>query len=615
MTNTSEVSRKFQKLLKTAQESPILDEKIGIYRILMEKDVAASYEAAALLAYQNRFWTSQHAPEVEIWLRKGIRKDVPWCSLTLGWMFQEGLGVSKDPEEALRFYLDAAQAGLGEGYFRLGTLLVSGVFGERSPEKAAPYFWEALQRGHEKSKEYLKKMSSWQLVSEDAFGVREDLLALKRFLPSALDKQLSLGDGRVLTKDELIEEANQGGAEALYQLGLFFLDGVHGFGADEYKGANCLASAAERGHGAALYELANLHILGKGVPQDYKKARELLESAASQGNGDAMNRLGDWYAEKEESDRDWSLALFWYQRGVEKHNQQAMLTLGKCYLDGVGIEKNRDRALVLFRMMAKKKSLKGMNWLGKTLLQEPDLHVQEEGLQWLRKSAREGDSEGMYLLYICYSEGWGGISKDEKEALTWLIFSARRGYDLAQKELGLRIARKLYRPPSHEEEFQWLQMAALSGDAPAMSALGLLYLNGNSYVEINGMAGRTFLEKAAHAGWADAQMNLAHLYRQEKEKENHLEIADYWQQEAFRNGSTEAYYLEGLRLWNEGNQDEGIERFTYAADYHFTPAAVQLGDIFKEEGRIDKARFWYEQALDAQDFPKEDIERRLRELG
>lgn len=613
--NTSEVPKKFHKLFNKAKAAYTLDEKVEIYKALMDNEVAAAYEEIALLAYQNRFWTAKRSAEVEIWLRKGIRREVAWCSLVLGWMFNEGIGVTKDPEEALEHYLKAARAGLSEGFFGLGKLLVSGVFDERAPEAAAPYFWEAVQRGHEKAKEYLRTMSAWHLVSPEAFSGEDDLLDSKRFLKKALGSDVLLNSKVAWTKDQLIEEANQGNAEALYQLGQFFLSGKNGFPLDEYKGANCLTAATERGSLAAQYELANLHILGRGVPKDYGKAKNLLEEAAAKGNTDAMNRLGDWYREGTEESPNWPLAIFWYQKGVEKKNLDAMLTLGICYLEGTGVEKNVERALILFRMMANEKSFVGMNWLGKTLLRQSDSNSSAEGLSWLRESARSGDPEGMYLLYVSYSEGLGGLARNDKEALAWLLFSARRGYGEAQKELGLRIARKNYRAPSGEEEFQWLQSAANAGDLPAINALGLLFLLGNSKIEADEEQAFSFFEKAANGGLADAQMNLSRLYLEGRQIEKRPDLAAFWEQKAFLNGNTEAYYLYGLRQWEEGNEEESIEKLTYAADYHFTPAAIKLGDIFKEQGRIDKARFWYEQALEFQDIPAEDILERLKTLA
>ena len=60
---------------------------------------------------------------------------------------------------------------------------------------------------------------------------------------------------------------------------------------------------------------------------------------------------------------------------------------------------------------------------------------------------------------------------------------------------------------------------------------------------------------------------------------------------------------------SSGRREEGIHNLTYAADQKYPLAADKLGDIFRDTGKIEKARFWYEQALEYGDVAaKEKLE-------
>jgi len=108
--------------------------------------------------------------------------------------------------------------------------------------------------------------------------------------------------------------------------------------------AERLAKAADAGDAEAMYNLGLLHANGKGVAQDYGKAREWYQKAADAGNALAMNNLGDLYYYGKGVTRDYGKACEWYQKAADAHEATAMYNLGWLYETGKGVARDYDKA-------------------------------------------------------------------------------------------------------------------------------------------------------------------------------------------------------------------------------------------------------------------------------
>jgi uncharacterized protein len=65
-------------------------------------------------------------------------------------------------------------------------------------------------------------------------------------------------------------------------------DGQTAYEAANYSRAMAiLQPLAAKGDDCAQYQLGEMHMLGRGVPEDKAKARELFKQAAAKGNGKA----------------------------------------------------------------------------------------------------------------------------------------------------------------------------------------------------------------------------------------------------------------------------------------------------------------------------------------
>lgn len=116
--------------------------------------------------------------------------------------------------------------------------------------------------------------------------------------------------------------AEMGNAEALFNMGIFYLEGM-GCDQDMEKCANYLHRAARRRHPEAQFAYADLLSNGWGVEQDEKRAMKWYLDAAENGHVEAMYRLGEIYEEGRIVPEDLAAAAKWYNAACEKGHRMA----------------------------------------------------------------------------------------------------------------------------------------------------------------------------------------------------------------------------------------------------------------------------------------------------
>ena len=116
--------------------------------------------------------------------------------------------------------------------------------------------------------------------------------------------------------------AEMGNAEALFNMGIFYLEGM-GCDQDMEKCANYLHRAARRRHPEAQFAYADLLSNGWGIELDEKRAMKWYLDAAENGHVEAMYRLGEIYAEGRIVPEDLAAAAKWYNAACEKGHRMA----------------------------------------------------------------------------------------------------------------------------------------------------------------------------------------------------------------------------------------------------------------------------------------------------
>jgi TPR repeat protein len=128
---------------------------------------------------------------------------------------------------------------------------------------------------------------------------------------------------------ELLSLANQGNAEAQFNLGQLYEPG------DRAQAVAWYRKAADQGHAGAQHSLGVLYALGEGVPQDDAEAATLYRKAADQGHTDAQVSLALLYERGDGVPQDYAEAAAWYRKAADQGDSDAQERLDSLYARGL----------------------------------------------------------------------------------------------------------------------------------------------------------------------------------------------------------------------------------------------------------------------------------------
>jgi TPR repeat protein len=113
----------------------------------------------------------------------------------------------------------------------------------------------------------------------------------------------------VETAQNYLKAAEQGDAQAQYQLGLMY----SGQGAEQNHAEAVIwfRKAAEQGLAASQYRLGRAYVRGLGVEQNYEEALKWLRIAAEKGDADAQFLLSGMYIKGQGVTKNFGTAYMW----------------------------------------------------------------------------------------------------------------------------------------------------------------------------------------------------------------------------------------------------------------------------------------------------------------
>jgi len=278
--------------------------------------------------------------------------------------------------------------------------------------------------------------------------------------------------------------ADQGHAEAQYQLGDLYYSTVNG---GEAEAAKWYRKAADQGHAEAQFHIGDCYAEGTGVAKDEVEAIKWFRKAADQGCVWAQYRLGECYENGTGVSTDAIEAVKWYRKAAEpvdlstntsdfptwaiwNQRADAQSALAQCYSNGVGVVEDRQEAarwsLEAHRSHGESGHayLNMLNSLAETGNAFYEYQVAEhtadpiEALTWYRKAAEHGEDYMQMHLAECYKNGVG-VSANAVEAAKWYRKAADHGDGLAQDTLGNCYLEGNGVPKNYVEAYKWFSVA------------------------------------------------------------------------------------------------------------------------------------------------------------
>ncbi len=138
-----------------------------VLKAAKQGDAKAQF-AMAIIFYEG-LGVSKNEEQAVSWMTKSASQGFAKAQFGLGLMYESGIGVNIDNEQAVEWYMKAADQGFAEAQFNLGTMYSSGLGVDRNPILAYQWFSLAANQGHQNAKQEqasLRQQLSLQEVNE-----------------------------------------------------------------------------------------------------------------------------------------------------------------------------------------------------------------------------------------------------------------------------------------------------------------------------------------------------------------------------------------------------------------------------------------------------------------
>ena len=254
----------------------------------------------------------------------------------LGQFEESGLISDPSSSEAYMHYLKASEMGSAWGAYNVARMHEHGIGVYKNPTEALRW--------------YMKVVS---IEDPDLPGQWSDLRSEAGAIASA---NFRIGDmyagGNGVPKDSHEAERwykrgvdmESAGARAGWLMAQVYLANAYlqakGVPLDYGEAMHWMRKAAENGYRQAQVNLGSMYRDGQGTPQNYGEAMYWYREAADQGSAVAEWMIGRLYFHGSGVNRDYTEAATWFRRAAEAGIPVAQSDLGMMYYHGYGVSKD-----------------------------------------------------------------------------------------------------------------------------------------------------------------------------------------------------------------------------------------------------------------------------------
>ena len=267
---------------------------------------------------------------------------------------------------------------------------------------------------------------------------------------------------------------------------------------DTNESAKWFRAAARDGNDVALCSLATAYLKGSGVDQDMIEACRLYHQAAIKGNIVACYNYAVCLDNGDGCPVDKIEAGKWYKIAADQGDAAAQSNLGSMLREGdLGLPRP-DEAMRLFQLAAEQGNEIAQFNLAFSL---ETLGNNSEAFKWYLTAAKQGYTEAMTAVGICYDSGIG-IELDQHEALKWFQQAAENDDVVATYNCGI------YAHQKHliKETIEWMKKAAALGYPRAMMYLGEIHSLGKDLPVDHSEARKWFILAARQPAERDCDL-------------------------------------------------------------------------------------------------------------
>jgi TPR repeat protein len=257
------------------------------------------------------------------------------AQLQLGLMYLSGKAVGSSARSERLSKRDHQANNIDENYLTVEQFNRPVPINGSDPDEAMKYFNMAAKQGSEIAQFEINKIE------------RDKQEVVQKNPPPSQQE-----DAKEPELESLMLKAEQGDADAQYNLGKMFYDG-HGLDKNYTEAMKWYRLAAAQGNAKAQFNLGGMLERGQGViAQDRAEAMKWYRLAAEQGNADAQLTMGNMFYDGHGVAQDYKEAMKWYRLAAEQGDARAQVRLGAMFMNGYGVEKNDTEAMRWYHLAA-----------------------------------------------------------------------------------------------------------------------------------------------------------------------------------------------------------------------------------------------------------------------
>lgn len=531
----------------------------------------------------------------------------------LGQLYQYGIGVNKNIEQAITYYQLAAVQQDVRAEYNLGMIYLQGQTNPIDYNKGLEWMTDAAFKGNSYAQYVLANIYENGLTTADGMVVikPDHQQAMAMFYLSSSN---SFGEAEYRLADYLVKEKKTGLSIAAQQNRNQLIKKL-------YEGAT------KQGIAEAAIPLAYYYAMDSN-PEKQKIAFNIAKNEATQGNSEAEMLLAIMYERGISVPTDTVESMYWYQQA--QANLVSEFVLGTYYSTGTGLSKDIDKGKQLLQQSAELgfsyanfnlailqhqlgqdflpelnkarelgNSKAGLLLADYYLLEASDPEKMNQAKAIYQYFADKGDKDAQLKLGFLYDRGLGGESNNEMAA-HWYTSAANQGQPIAQYLLGqLYQLGRIDNVPNYDEAKKWYEMAKEKFN-PAAVALGFIY----DTVDDNYSSAAQNFQLAAENGDPIGAFNLGLMYEYGKGMAvDNLKAREWYTKAADKNYASAITQLANLYFHGQlesGSDQQALELYKKAANLNDAAAMYQLG-LFSETGVSTKLSFkeaisYYQQA-------------------
>ena len=415
---------------------------------------------------------------------------------------------------------EIADSGNAEAAFRLGRYyhLESG---EPDYAMALKYYQMASEENHAWATNNLG------LLYQGGLGVPRNKDKADEYFQKAASQHnpwayLNLADaafrGGKDTANKGIEWLEEGGRNqctvCLIEQAAIYHSGAYGVARDSGKTLTLLNKAAALGDSQATLILAELHIVGDGVPQSSRTSFEMLKTLSENGDGYASTLLGELSSDDKIRNylfesalggtsqvpadlaaaipQDASKAIRYWERASQQGSCQSWIDLSSVYDRGIGVDTDYRRGADYVEQAVHCDPANSY-FLWKLAKRFYDARGRDRDCptaeKLLRESLDHGYADAAVDLGYIYDKGCEPIARDDHRALQIYLLGAKLGVALCENNVGAMIKHgRGVETADPARGYGWIKLAALNGNdlakanlqdplfTPSVRAVGLAQL-------------------------------------------------------------------------------------------------------------------------------------------